>query len=168
MSPARSRGPTQRSITASLVVPGAGAKQLSAAAPSTGKRLRWRQMLARRRCLSRQVFLLSCTSSIHLQSPGLFSNTVGSRWQGQMGGRGTLLRITQINMRKVIKPTAPSLVWGEWVRGWGGCCGTGSWGEGPLERPRMGLIHPKICWALRSVGSRGCRCPSRETWHLQA
>lgn len=36
-------------------------------------------------------------------------------------------------MHKVIKPTAPSLVWGERGRGWGGCCGTGSWGEGETQ-----------------------------------
>lgn len=29
--------------------------------------------------------------SIDLQSLGLFGNIMGSRWQGQMGGRGTLL-----------------------------------------------------------------------------
>lgn len=76
-------------------------------------------MLAIRRCHSQEVFLRPCTSSIHLQSLGLFSNVVESRWQGQMGGRGTLFQITQINMHKVIKPTAPLPVWGGTGKGLG-------------------------------------------------
>lgn len=95
-------------------------------------------MLALRRCHHQQVFLCSCTSSIRLQSPGLFSNAVGSRWQGQMGGRGTLFQITQINMHKVIKPTALSPAWGEQGRGRGGCR-MGSWmEENHLRHPGWG------------------------------
>lgn len=81
----------------------------SAAAPSTGERLRWRQMLAVRRCLSQRVFPYPSISFIHLQTHD-FSSAAGSRWQGQMGGRGAHLQITQINMHKVIKHSAPTAI----------------------------------------------------------
>lgn len=101
--------------------------------------------------------------SIDLQSPGLFGNITGSRWQGQMGGRGTLLRIIQINMRKVIKPTAPAPSVGNGA-GAGSRCRAGNRGGGLLERPRMGQIHTKTTLSE----AKGMQVPSRETWHHQA